>query len=204
MLPSSIPKPGSRLNPSSGPNGNGNGNASSPSAASPGRGVMSNSLTDPDSLLAHGGRPFDAVNGVLHELNPTANGFNGPEFVSFPMMAIANDRLLYQISVYSLVHPHSLTPEQTVNESRLLRFPQVPPFSAPATLLHLPVSHRLPQLPKPVTFSNRECRVAGVECMWRPARIPLFSASPRFKVSYKPLDDALRLPFSKEVPPSSL
>ena len=164
---------------------------------------MSSGLPDPDSLLTPGGRPVNAANGVLNGLNHTANGLNGPEFVSFPMMAIANDRLLYQISVYSLVHPHSLTPEQTVNESRLLRFPQVPPFSAPATLLHLPVSHRLPQLPKPVTFSVRrveESRVAGAQCIWNPARIPPVSA----KVSLKPLNDALRLPFSKEVPPSSL
>ena len=197
-------KPESRLNPSSGPNGNGNGNTSSPSAASPGRGIVSNGLSDPDSLLSPGGRPVDAVNGVLTGLNHAANGFNGPDFLSFHMMAIANDHLRYQISIYPLVHPHSLAPKQTVDESRPLRFPQIPLFSAPATLLHLPISHRLLQLRMPVTFSDRECRVAGAKCILNPARIPLVSASPRFKVSLKRLSDALRLPFSKEVPPSSL
>ena len=162
---------------------------------------MSNGLPDPDSLLTPGGRRVDAVNGMLNVLKPTANGLNGPKFIFFTMMAIANDHLRYQISIYPLVHPHSLAPKQTVDESRPLRFPQIPLFSAPATLLHLPISHRLLQLRMPVTFSDRECRVAGAECTWSPA---LFSASPRFKVSLKPLNDALRLPFSKEVPPSSL
>ena len=56
---------------------------------------MSNGLPDPDSLLTPGGTPVDVVNGVLIELNHTANGFNGPEFIFFPMMAIANDCLCY-------------------------------------------------------------------------------------------------------------
>ena len=166
---------------------------------------MSNGFPNPDSLLTPGGRLVNVVNGVLNGLNHTANGLNGPEFIFFRMMAIANERLRYQISIYSLVHPHSLTPKPTVIESRPFR--QIPPFSAPATLLHLPVSHRLPQLRKPVTFSVKrveESRVAGAECIWNPARIPLFSASPRFKVFLKPLNDVLTLPFSKEVPPLSL
>ena len=58
------------------------------------------------------------------------------------MMAVANDLLSYQISVYSVVYPHSPTPPKpTVNESP---FCSSPPLSAPATRLHLPVSHRLP------------------------------------------------------------
>ena len=72
---------------------------------------MSNGLPDPDSLLTPGGRPVDAVNRVLSGLNHTANGLNGPEFILFPMMAIANDRLRYQISIYALVHTHSFTPK---------------------------------------------------------------------------------------------
>ena len=149
---------------------------------------MSNGLPDPDSLLTPGGTPVDAAKCVLNGLNHIVNGLNGPEFISFSMMAIANDRLRYQISIYSLVHPHSPTPKPPDNESRPLRFPQIPPLAAPATLLHLPVSHRLPQLPKPVTFSDRESRrvrVGGAECMWNPACIPLLSASPRLKVSLK-------------------
>ena len=168
---------------------------------------MSNGLPDPDSLLTPGGRPVDAVNGVFNGLYHTANGLNGPEFTFFFIMVIAKDRLRYQISVCSLVHSHSVTPKSTVIESRSLRFPQIPPFAAPATLLHLPLSHRLSRVRKPVTFSVRrveESRVAGVDCIWNPARIPLFAASPRFKISLKPLNDALRLPFSKEVPPSTL
>ena len=141
---------------------------------------------------------------MLIGLDHTVNGLNGPEFILFPMVALANDRLRYQISIYSLVHPHSPTPKPTVNESRRLRFPQIPPFSAPATLLELPVSHRLPGLRKPLIFSDRESRVAGAEYIWNPARIPPFLASPRFKVYLKPFNDAFRLPFSKEVPPSSL
>ena len=108
----------------------------------------------------------------------TANGLNGPEFMFFSMMAIANDRVRYQISVYSPLHPHSLTPKLTVNGSRPLRFPQILPFSAPETLLHLSVSHRLPQLRKPVTFSDRECRVTGAGMHLEP-----FSYPPRFGFS---------------------
>ena len=66
---------------------------------------MSNGLPDPDSpdsLLTPGGRPVNVVNGVLNGLNPTANGFNGPDFIFFPLMAIGNNRLRYQISVYLL------------------------------------------------------------------------------------------------------
>ena len=151
MLPSSIPKPGRRLNPSSGPNGN--GNMSSPSAASPGRGIMSNGLPYPDSLLTPGGRLVDAVNGVLNGLHHTANGLNGPEFTFFFIMVIAKDRLCYQTSVYSLVHTHSLT-----HGSRRLRFPKILPFPPPPTVLHLPVSYRLPRVRKPVTVSDRESR----------------------------------------------
>ena len=65
---------------------------------------MSNGLPDPDSLLTPGGTPVNTVSGVLNGLNHAGNGLNGPEFISFPMMVIANDRLRYQISVYSLVH----------------------------------------------------------------------------------------------------
>ena len=96
-------------------------------------------------------------------VNHTANGLNGPKFIFFHMMAIANNCLLYNISIYSFLHPPSLTPKPTAIESRPLRFPQIPPFSAPATLLHLPVSH-LHRLRKPVTFSVKrveESRAAG-------------------------------------------
>ena len=103
---------------------------------------MSDGLPVPDLLLTPGGRPVDVVNGVLNGLNHTANRLNGPEFIFFPMMAIAHYRLRYQISIYAFVHQHLLTPKPTVNESRPLR--QVPPVSAPATLSRLPVSYRLP------------------------------------------------------------
>ena len=196
MLPSSVPKPGPRLNASSGPNGNGNGDTSSPSAASPGRGIMSNSLPDPDSLLTLGGRPFDAVNGELNGLKHC----DGPELIFFPMMAIANNRLRYQISIYSLVHPHSPTPKPTVNESRPLRFPQILPISASATLSRLPVSHRLPQLRKPVTFSNRECRRES-SCRGRlhlePCSYPPFFGlpqDPRFLSSLSTTPSGCRFP----------
>ena len=72
---------------------------------------MSNGLPGPDSLLTPSGRPVDAANGVLKGLHNTVNGLNGPEFIFFSMMVIANDRLRYQNSVYSLVHTHSLTHE---------------------------------------------------------------------------------------------
>ena len=78
---------------------------------------MSNGLPDPDSLLTPGRTPVDAANGVLIGLNHTANGLNGPEFIFFRVMAIANDRLRCQISVYSLVHPHALTPKPTVKST---------------------------------------------------------------------------------------
>jgi len=60
------------------------------------------------------------------------------------------------------------------------------------------------------TFSDggdEESRVARAKCIWNPARIPPFpplSVSPIFEVSLKPLNDALRLPFSKDVSLSSL
>ena len=145
---------------------------------------MSNGLPDPDSLLTPGRRPVDAVNGVFNALNHTANGFNGAEFIFFPMMSIATDRLRYEIPVYSLVHPHSPTPEPTVNESRPLRFPQTPPFSAPATLLHLPVSHRLIGVRKPVIFSDRKSRRES-SCRDRmhpePCSYPLFFGFPKIQ-----------------------
>ena len=105
---------------------------------------MSNGLPDSHSLLTPGGTPIDTVNGVLSGLNHTANGLNGPEFIFFPMMAIANDGLRYQISIYYPVHLHSLTPKPRDNESQPLRFPQIPPLAAPTTLLHLPVSYPPP------------------------------------------------------------
>ena len=54
---------------------------------------MFNGLPDPDLLLTPGGGAVDIVNGVLIGLNHTANGFNRPEFIFFPMMATAHDRL---------------------------------------------------------------------------------------------------------------
>ena len=163
---------------------------------------MSNGLPDPDSLLTPGWTPVDTVNCVLNGLNHTANGLNGPEFILFPMMAIANDHLRYQTSVCSLVHTHSLT-----HESRRLRFPQILPFPPPPTLLHLPASYRLPRVRKPVTFSVRrveESRVPGAECIWNPAHIPLFRLPQDSRFLSSLPTDALRLPLSKEVPPSSL
>jgi len=81
------------------------------------------------------------------------------------MMAVANDLLFYQISVYSVVYPHSPTPPKpTVNESP---FCSSPPLSAPATRLHLPVSHRLPRSgaeaknPSPFSPSSRLMSIVG-------------------------------------------
>ena len=120
-------------------------------------------------------RPVDAANGVLKGLNHTGNGLSGPEFILLSMMAIANDCLHYQVSIYSLVHLDSLTPKPTINESRPLRFPQIPPLTAPATLLHptaiaasgVEASNLL------VRKSRRElcCRA---ECIWNPAHILFF------------------------------
>ena len=36
---------------------------------------MFNGLPDPDLLLTPGGRPVDAINGVLNGLNYTVNGY---------------------------------------------------------------------------------------------------------------------------------
>ena len=167
---------------------------------------MSNGLPDPDSLLTPGWTPVDTVNCVLNGLNHTANGLNGPEFIFFPMMAIANDGLRYQISIYYLVHPHSLTPKPRDNESRPLRVPQIPPLAAPATLLHLPVSYR-PPLPGAEASnllreeSRRESSCRGRMHLEPCSYCPFFGFP---EVQGFSLDDAPRLPFSKEVPPSSL
>jgi len=76
LIPLLHPKPEPKLTLSSpGPNGNGTANASSPSAASPGGGIMSNGLPDPDTLLTPSGTPVDGVNGVLN--GATVNGLNG-------------------------------------------------------------------------------------------------------------------------------
>ena len=78
---------------------------------------MSNGLPDPDSLLTPGGRPVDAANGVLNGLNDAANGFNGPEFIFFPMMATANDRLraIKCQFILSCTHIRSLLIQRTMN-----------------------------------------------------------------------------------------
>ena len=57
------------------------------------------------------------------------------------------------------------------------------------------------------TGRDEDSLVAGAECILNSARIPLFSllsASLRFEVSLNPFNDALGLPFSKEVSPLSL
>ena len=86
-------------------------------------------------------------------------------FLFSSMMAVANDLLSYQISVYSVVYRHSPTPPKpTVNESR---FCSSPPLSAPATRLHLPVSYRLPpsgaeaKNPSPFSPSSRLMSILG-------------------------------------------
>ena len=159
FFPSSMPKSEPKLKHLS-PGTNRNGNTSSPSATSPGGGgIMSNHLWDPDSLLTPGRTVVDLVNGVLIGLNHPVNGFNGPKFILFPMLAIANDRLRYSnlnLCSRAPTFAHSQTNGQGKST---LRFPQIPPFSAPATLLHLQVSHHLPWLWKPITFSVR--RVEG-------------------------------------------
>ena len=164
---------------------------------------MSNGLPDPDSLLTPGWTPVDTVNCVLNGRNHTANGLNGPEFILFPMMAIANDRLRYQISIYALVHAHSFTPKPTVNESRSLRFPKILPFPPPPPLLHLPVSYRLPRVRKPGTVSDRESRRESSSrgrMHLEPCSYPLVSASPRFKVSLKPPNRRPQLAASQRGP----
>jgi len=67
--------------------------------------------------------------------------------------------------VYSVVYPHSPTPPKpTVNESP---FCSSTSLSAPATRLHLPVSHRLPPLgaeaknPSPFSPSSRLMSIVG-------------------------------------------
>ena len=67
---------------------------------------MSNGLPDSESLLTLGGRPVDAVNGVLNGLNHTANGLNGPELIFFRMMETANDRLRSIKSQFILLCTH--------------------------------------------------------------------------------------------------
>jgi len=56
------------------------------------------------------------------------------------------------------------------------------------------------------TGGEEESRVARAKCIWNPARIPFspFIGFPKIEASLKPLNDALRLPFSKDVSPSWL
>ena len=112
---------------------------------------MSNGLPDPDSLLTPGGGPVDAVNGVLNRLNDTANGLNGPKFILFPMLAIANDRLRYSnlnLCSRAPTFAHSQTNGQGKST---LRFPQIPPLAASATL----TPPRVPPPPSGAEASNR-------------------------------------------------
>ena len=83
------------------------------------------------------------------------------------------------------MHPHSLTPKATVKESRPLRFPQIPPFSADRQLLFTA------QFPSPPTIAeaNNLLRQEVSKSSSRrrrmhlePCSYPLFSVFPRFKV----------------------
>ena len=143
---------------------------------------MSNGLPDPDSLLTPGGTPFDVVNGVLIGLNHTANGLNGPACILFSMMAIANDRSRYQILIYSLVHPHLLTPKPTVNDKLTFALP------SNSTPLCTGNSFTPPSFPSPppIAEASNLLRQGVSSCRGRmhlePCSYPPFFGFPRFKV----------------------